>query len=442
MNETEHIFERLRSGTVPEKGLDKFAVGIEKPLNEIRRQLRLAATGEGGFKFLRGGYGCGKTFMSQYTLVEALKENFAVSVVVVSPNDTQFHKFDDVYHRIVSGIRTPMAISGAMEDAVDRWIARIEERLADEIGDDADDFDEKVKLRFESELSDLTKESTGNEFINVLKAYFDAKLVGDYQTASSLISWISGSKNVAAPAKKSAGVKGEISSASALLYLKGILNIIKKAGHQGLVIIVDELETILRTRTDVRGKSLNGLRQIIDAAKDFPGLLWVFTGTREFFDSKKGVAGLEPLHERIKFVSSGGFVSLKQPQLELKPFDRQRLKSVALKLREIFPGKDKGRIFHRVDDAFLEFLCDKVTEGLKGDVGVIPRQFLRELITVMDLVEEHDGSDGGKEYIPKDVYDFPSGDLSAEDQALAEGRSLSSDDDDDNTGYHVEDLEW
>lgn len=442
MSEIDHIFERLRSGTVPEKGLDKFAVGIDKPLNEIRRQFNLIATGEGGFKFLRGGYGCGKTFMSQYTLLEALKENFAVSFVVVSPNDTQFHKFDDVYHRIVSGIRTPMAASGALEDAVDRWIARIEDRLADEIGDDAENFDEQVKARFETELSALTREAFGTEFINVLKAYFDAKQEGDYQTASSLISWISGSKNVAATAKKTAGIKGEISSASALLFLKGILSIIKKAGHRGLVIIVDELETILRTRTDVRGKSLNGLRQIIDAAKDFPGMLWIFTGTREFFDSKKGVAGLEPLHDRIKFTSSGGFVSPKQPQLELTPFDKQRLKAVALKLRELYPGSDKGRIFNLVDNDFLDSLCDKVTTGLKGDLGVIPRQFLRELVTVLDLVEEHDGSDGGKAYIPKEVYDFPTGDLSPEDQTLADGRSLSGPDDDNDNGYNVEELEW
>jgi len=67
MQEIEHIFERLRSGTVPEKGFDKFAIGIDKPLNEIRRQLNLISKGEGAFKFLRGGCGCGKTFMSQYT---------------------------------------------------------------------------------------------------------------------------------------------------------------------------------------------------------------------------------------------------------------------------------------------------------------------------------------------------------------------------------------
>jgi len=441
-NEIEHIFERLRSGTVPEKGLDKFAIGIYKPLNEIRRQLNLISTGEGTYKFFRGGYGCGKTFMCQYTLLEALKDNFAVSFVVVSPNDTQFHKFDEVYHRIVSGLRTSMAESGALEYAIDRWIARIEDQLSDEIGDDAEDFDDQVKQRFETELNDLSKESSGNEFISVLKAYFDAKQDAEYQTASSLISWISGSKNVAASAKRKADIKGEISSPSALLYLKGILSIIKKAGYKGLVIIIDELETILRTRSDVREKSLNGLRQIIDAAKDFPGMLWLFTGTKEFFDSKKGVGGLKPLHDRIHFISSGEFVSLKQPQLELKPFDKQRLKAVALKLRDIFPCSNKSRIYQLVDDTFLDNLCDHVTTGLKGDIGVIPRQFLRELITVLDLVDEHDGSDGNKPYIPKDAYKFPIGDLSEEDQSLAEGTHPENFDDNASNGYQEVELEW
>lgn len=279
MTETEHILERLRSGTVPERGLDKFAVGIDTQLTEIRRQLAFAESGEGAFKFLRGGYGCGKTFMSQYTLLEALERNFAVSFVVVSPNDTQFHKFDDVYHKIVSGLRTPTALGGALEDSVDRWIGKIEDRLAEEIGEDDPGFDEAVKARFESELSELSRSDTGVEFINVLKAFFDAKMEEDYTTASSLIGWISGSKNIAATAKRKAGIKGEISSASALLYLKGVLNIIRKAGYAGLVVVIDELETILRTRSDVRAKSLNGLRQIIDASKDFPGLLWIFTGT-------------------------------------------------------------------------------------------------------------------------------------------------------------------
>ncbi len=439
--ETEHIFERLRSGTVPEKGLDKFAVGIDKPIAEIRRQLDLAKSGEGCFKFLRGGYGCGKTFMSQYTLIEAMNANFAVSFVVVSPNDTQFHKFDDVYHKIVSNLRTSMAESGTLEFMIDRWISRIEDRLAEEIGDNAEDFDERVKLRFESELDELTKESTGNEFIAVLKAYFDAKQAGEYSTASGLVAWLSGSKNIASAIKSKAGIKGEISSASAMTFLKGIVSIVKRAGYSGLVVVIDELETILRTRTDVRQKSLNGLRQIIDAAKDFRGMVWVFTGTPEFFDSRKGVAGLEPLHDRIKFATSGGFTSPKQPQLELKPFDKDRLRQVALRLREIFPSKDKERVYRLVDDFFIDSLTAMVTSGLRGDVGVIPRQFLRELVTVLDLVEEFDGSDGGDAYIPKDRYNFPATTLSEDDERLRSGVQEAVDSDE-AAGYQVEQLEW
>ena len=439
--ETEHIFERLRSGTVPEKGLDKFAVGIDKPIAEIRRQLDLAKSGEGCFKFLRGGYGCGKTFMSQYTLLEAMNANFAVSFVVVSPNDTQFHKFDDVYHKIVSNLRTSMAESGTLEFMIDRWISRIEDRLAEEIGDNAEDFDERVKLRFESELDELTKESTGNEFIAVLKAYFDAKQAGEYSTASGLVAWLSGSKNIASAIKSKAGIKGEISSASAMTFLKGIVSIVKRAGYSALVVVIDELETILRTRTDVRQKSLNGLRQIIDAAKDFRGMVWVFTGTPEFFDSRKGVAGLEPLHDRIKFATSGGFTSPKQPQLELKPFDKDRLRQVALRLREIFPSKDKERVYRLVDDFFIDSLTAMVTSGLRGDVGVIPRQFLRELVTVLDLVEEFDGSDGGDAYIPKDRYNFPATTLSEDDERLRSGVQEAVDSDE-AAGYQVEQLEW
>ena len=45
----------------------------------------------------------------------------------------------------------------------------------------------------------------------------------------------------------------------------------KAAGYKGLVIVIDEAETILRMRSDSRHKSLNGIRQIADAAGSYPG---------------------------------------------------------------------------------------------------------------------------------------------------------------------------
>ncbi len=85
--DVQHVFESLRKGLVPERGIDAFAVGIEKLRGEISRQLELAASGEGTIKFSRGGYGCGKTFMGRLALLDAKERTFATSFVVVSDND-------------------------------------------------------------------------------------------------------------------------------------------------------------------------------------------------------------------------------------------------------------------------------------------------------------------------------------------------------------------
>ena len=48
--DVEHIFEALRKGLVPERGIEAFAVGIDKQRGEIHRQLDLALSGEGTIK--------------------------------------------------------------------------------------------------------------------------------------------------------------------------------------------------------------------------------------------------------------------------------------------------------------------------------------------------------------------------------------------------------
>ena len=426
----EHIFERLRSGVVPDRSLEAFAVGIDKPRNEINRQLKLAADSEGVFKFLRGGYGCGKTFMSRLAVLDAQSQGFATSFVVVSDNDLHFHKFDDVYRKVVQELSTNTCPRGALSDIIDRWIANIEDALiAGGADEDADDFDGLVQTRLEEDLASLTGGQAPEDMARVLRAIFSLKQGGKLAEVSALISWLSGSENVAANAKKAASIKGDIGSREALDYLHGILEIVKAAGYKGLVIVIDEAETILRMRSDIRGKSLNGIRQICDAADRYKGLLWLFTGTPEFFDTKRGVGGLAPLHDRVKFESKGGFVNPRQPQLELKPFDAQRLRDVALKLREIYPTVDPSRLASRVTPEFIEKLVDKVTAGFKGDVGVVPRQFLREFINVLDLTNDNN------DYDPMKVEGFEPANLTEDENRVRSGRPPFDPEPEDEKGY-------
>ncbi|AUX37612.1 MULTISPECIES: BREX system ATP-binding protein BrxD [Sorangium] len=386
----EHIFERLRSGVVPERGLEAFAVGIEKQRAEINRLLGLAASGEGVFKFLRGGYGCGKTFMARLAVVDAQAKGFATSFVVVSDNDLHFHKFDDVYRKVVQELGTSSCPRGALGDIIDRWIAKVENALIDGGADEnATDFDQKVQKRIEEDITSLTGGKAPEDLGRVLREVFKLKQAGKVREAGALMSWLAGSENVSASEKKAAGIKGDITSTDAMAYLQGVLEVVKAAGYKGLVIVIDEAETILRMRGDVRGKSLNGIRQIIDAADRFKGAFWVFTGTPEFFDTRRGVAGLQPLHDRIRFQVEGGLVSMRQPQLELKPFDRDRLKDVGLRLRELYPMGDPNIVAQRVTPEVITAKVDDVTRGFGGDVGIVPRQFLRSLVNLFDVVAEN-----------------------------------------------------
>jgi len=385
----DHVFERLRSGVVPERGLDAFAVGIDRQRNEILRQLDMAEAGEGVFKFLRGGYGCGKTFMARLAQLEAQRRGFATSFVVVSPNDTHFDRFDAVYRKIVQELGTSTCPRGALNDIVDRWIAKVEDGLIAGGAEEGDaGFDALVQRRIEEEVASLTGEKAPEDFARVLRTVFTLKQEGKVQEAGSLLSWLSGSQNVAASEKSAAGVKGTVTQESAMLYLHGILEIVKAAGYKGLVIIIDEAETILRMRSDSRAKSLIGIRQIIDAADRYKGLLWVFTGTPEFFDAKRGVAGLQPLHDRIQFMNEGGVVTMRQSQLELKPFDKERLKDVGLRLRQLYPGGDPNIVAQKVTPERIVEMVEDLTKGFGGDVGVVPRQFLRKLVNEFDKVAE------------------------------------------------------
>ena len=104
IREAKDIFQRLRNGAVPERGLEAFAVGIERHRKELQRKLDEAKSGSGDVKFLRGGYGCGKTFMANLVASDAQQQGFVTSFVVVSDNDFHFHKFEDLYAKVVTAL--------------------------------------------------------------------------------------------------------------------------------------------------------------------------------------------------------------------------------------------------------------------------------------------------------------------------------------------------
>ena len=396
------IINALRRGTVPQIGLEFLAVGLERQMQVISDQLRHVATGRGDFKFMRGAYGAGKTFLSALTLEEALQQGFATSYVVVS-TDTPLYKLDAVYHRIISNLRTRGQNQGALKGLIDRWLYQIEEKAIELEGYDEDDprLVERVESQVESGLSEIAQ--VHSAFSAAMRGYYRAQLEDDYPTAQALVGWLSGERQVSAQVKRKVNIRGSIDNVVALEFLRAINTMARKAGLAGLHIVFDEVETIQRLRRPQREQSLSTLRQIVDATDhgQFPYTYWMFTGTPGFFEDHQGVPSLQPLHDRIKLDSPDDpFANPELPQIVLPRFDDTKLQAVAAKVLRIYEAAYGATDRQRVSDVFLEFMIAEVTSKFGGRVDVVPRQFLRDLVNVLDKVRQY------PEYDPDTEYEF------------------------------------
>ena len=400
------IVGALRRGTVPNAGLDALAVGIDSFAATLEEELATVSSGRGGFKAVRGEYGTGKTFFGRWLQERARAKGFATSEVQINETETPLHRLETIYRRLVERLGTADSSTGAFRGVIDGWFFALEQDvLADGTvdGNDAAALLERTTALMETKLTTISK--TAPAFSAVLRTYRRALAAGDNQLAEGLISWLAGQPNVAAGVKRAAGIKGDLDHFGAANFLIGLLTILRDSGFSGLVLVLDEVETLQRMRADTRERGLNALRQLIDEidAGRFAGLYLVVTGTPAFYDGAQGVQRLAPLAQRlhVDFGTDRRFDNPRAVQIRLAPFDQSSLVAVGQRVRDIYAAMqpNETRLRHVVDDAYIEDLARAVAGGLGGKVGVAPRLFLKKLVAdVLDRVDLHPDFDPRQHY--------------------------------------------
>jgi hypothetical protein len=400
------VIDALRRGTVPQSGLDLFAVGLERFEAALDDELRTVASRGAVFKAIRGEYGSGKTFFARWLAERAKRAGLAISEIQISETETPLHRLETVYRRLVERLSTAAHPPSALRDVIDGWFFTLEEEVLAHPGhtdDGAEALATAVQALLEQRLAAVAR--TTPAFAAALRGYRAARVAGDAATAEALLAWLGGQPNVAAAARRAAGVRGDLDHFAALGFLQGLLTILRDCGHSGLLVVLDEIETLQRVRGDVREKGLNALRQLIDEVDSgrFPGLFLVITGTPAFFDGPQGVHRLPPLAQRLAtdFATDPRFDSPRAVQLRLGGFDLPKLGALGRAVRDLYRDGSTvpDRISSRVDDAYLDALAQAVTGHLGGKVGVAPRIYLRKLVAdVLDRVEEFDDFDPGRHY--------------------------------------------
>ncbi|MEV5570211.1 BREX system ATP-binding protein BrxD [Spirillospora sp. NPDC052269] len=386
------VIDALRRGAVPESGLDLLATGLDRFEAALGAELDAVASGGSVFKAVRGEYGSGKTFFTRWLGERAKRRNFAVAEIQISETETPLHRLETVYRRLTERLTTTSFPPSALRPVADAWFYALEEdALA--AGAAENDLAGEVDRLMTARLTEVSRHAPS--FATALRGYRSALGAGDEATASAVLAWLGGQPHVAAAARRAAGVRGDLDHFGALGFLQGLLTVLRDSGHPGLLVVLDEVETLQRVRSDARDKALNALRQLIDEvhAGRFPGLYLVITGTPAFYDGRQGVQRLAPLAQRLAtdFTTDPRFDNPRAVQVRLQGFTLESLTGLGITIRDLYAaGADAPeRLTSLADDTYIADLARAVGGALGGKVGVAPRLFLKKLVgDVLDRIDQ------------------------------------------------------
>jgi hypothetical protein len=100
-----------------------------------------------------------------------------------------------------------------------------------------------------------------------------------------------------------------------------------------------------------------------------------------------------------------------------------------MKLRSLHPELPPEEAERRLPKELVEQLVDRVTAGFHGEVGVVPRQFLRSLVGILDVLADDPEQDAHQ------LLGFEPAVLTPQEEAVMAGRKLDEPPPDDAGGF-------
>lgn len=384
ISDEKRVLNALRKGNIPGAEISQICVGRERELKLFDELLDMTKMGGSDLKFINGNFGMGKSFLLKILKEKAFNDNFVVSELTLS-NDVRMNKIEDIYNTIAKNIQCKT--STGLKEIIDRWYSKLRNRTA--IYNDVDDAD--IDKYIESEVLNVLEEprKINNSFANAIQAYINAKNRGDLDTENNAIAWVVGDRNLPATQRKMINVKGTITKENAVDFLKALSSLLKCLGYNGLVVLMDEAESIMILNTNQRKVSFDYIRDIFDACsgEKFNSTLFVLAGTPEFFDDdKKGVKSYSALYDRIKSYLSNEFSSVKSPVIIINGLTDSQLESLG---KEIIKMHEDVYDWDTTNLIKLKPVIAKSQESAKLNADLsLSREFIRRLIEYLDSVEE------------------------------------------------------
>lgn len=393
------VINSLKGGVVPRIGLPYITVGRETEINALLHDVDIIADGGASFRFIVGRYGSGKSFLLQTIRNYVMDRNFVVADADLSPERRlQGTKGQGLatYKELIRNISTKTRPEGgALTLILDRWISGVQSEAASESGLDvnAPEFSKLVEKKIYEVVNSLSEMVHGFDFAKLLTIYYRSYVDGNDENKAKVVKWFRGEYATKTEAKNELGVNIIITDDDWYEYIKLFAAFLKKAGYNGLLILIDELVNIYKipnsiTRQYNYEKILTMYNDTLQGKASHLGI--IMCGTPQCIeDTRRGVYSYEALRSRLSEGRIGreGVKDMLAPVIKLQPLTNEELLVLIEKLADIHATLFEYEQTLTQDD-LISFI--KIELGRIGaDSNITPREVIRDFIELLNIVYQN-----------------------------------------------------
>lgn len=393
------VINSLKGGVVPRIGLPYITVGREAEIDALLRDVEIIAEGGASFRFIVGRYGSGKSFLLQAIRNYVMDRNFVVADADLSPERRlQGARGQGLatYKELIQNLSTKTRPEGgALTLILDRWLSNVQSEAAAESGLGPGDagFAGLVEKKIGEVVNSLNEMVHGFDFAKLLTVYYRANLAGDDESKAKVVKWFRGEYANRTEARAELGVNIVITDDDWYEYIKLFAMFLKKAGYNGLLVLIDELVNIYKipnsiTRQYNYEKLLTMYNDTLQGRARHLGI--IMGGTPQCIeDTRRGVFSYEALRSRLeegRFVLDG-MRNVLSPVIRLSPLTCEEMLVLIEKVAEIHAGLfEYGRRLSQQE--LIDFI--RIEFGRIGaDAKLTPREVIRDFIELLNIVYQN-----------------------------------------------------
>lgn len=389
------LINSLKGGVVPRIGLPYVTVGRESEINALLHDIEIISEGGAAFRFVAGRYGSGKSFLLQTIRNYAMDRNFVVADADLSPERRlQGTKGQGLatYKELIRNMATrTRPEGGALSLILDRWISNVQNEAMDSLGCSFDDprLSAETEKRIRAVMSELNEMVHGFDFARLLTVYYRAYIGGDDESKARVIKWFRGEYSLKSEAKAELGVNIIITDDDWYEYIKLFAEFLKRAGYDGMIILIDELVNIYKipnsiTRQYNYEKILTMYNDALQGKAHHLGI--IMSGTLQCIeDQRRGIYSYEALRSRLEQGRFGSdeHADMLAPVIKLNPLSYEEMLVLTEKLADIHAGLfDYERTLGQ--EELISFI--KIEYGRIGaDKNITPREVIRDFIELLNI---------------------------------------------------------